>query len=81
MNRKILEHSLDMIGVWNLLPYDYVDEEKQIYMCRLFDGKLCEFIMSNMADADPKVDHVDRYDVYVSFIPSGSSYKSFLHYA
>lgn len=33
------------------------------------------------SDADPSIDNSDRDDVYTSNLPSGASYKNYLHYA
>lgn len=37
--------------------------------------------MSLFADEDPSIDYTERYDVYMSNLPSGAGYKDFLHYA
>jgi hypothetical protein len=31
-------------------------------------------------DEDPTVDYTDRYDVYMSNLPSGAGYRNYVHY-
>jgi hypothetical protein len=38
-------------------------------------------MLSLFADEDPKIDNTQRYDVYLSNVPSGASYRNFIHYA
>jgi len=37
--------------------------------------------MSIFADQDPSINFEERSNVYMSYVPSGSGYKNFLHYA
>ena len=36
--------------------------------------------MSGFADEDPSIDYIERYDMYMSNVPSGAGYKDFTHY-
>jgi len=79
--RKAVEELLEKHGWYNLLPYDYLDTEIGTVMCDLFDGKICDYILSFFADEDPSIDYTERYEVYLSFIPSGASWRCLAHYA
>jgi lysosomal acid lipase/cholesteryl ester hydrolase len=37
--------------------------------------------MSLIADEDPTIDYTERYDVYMSNLPAGASYRNIVHYA
>jgi len=81
VNRAILTAMLDTIHLWNLLPYNFLTTGVATLACNLFDGKLCDLVMSFIADADPTIDDTDRYDVYMSNEPAGAGYRNYLHYA
>lgn len=81
VNRIIIEALLNTIHLWNIIPYDYVNQDITIVLCDLFDGKFCDYAMSLFADADPTIDYTERYDMYMSNLPSGAGYKNWLHYA
>jgi hypothetical protein len=72
---------LETIGLYNLLPYNFASTGVATLACNLFDGKFCDLLMSLFADEDPSIDYTERYDVYMSNLPSGAGYKDFLHYA
>ena len=72
---------MNTVGLWNLLPYDYINQEHVIFLCDLLNGKLCNMVMAVFADADPSIDYTERYDVYMSNLPSGASFRNFVHYA
>ena len=65
---------------YNLLPYNYVTTHAASELCKLFNGKICDLVMHHLMDEDPSVDYHPRFDVYMSNLPSGSSYKNFVHY-
>lgn len=46
----------------------------------MFHGAICNLIMSGFADEDPTIDYTERYDMYMSNVPSGAGYKDFTHY-
>ena len=47
---------LDVIKVWNLIPYDFKFSEVNVKICELFDGKICELLMKSAFDNDPNID-------------------------
>jgi hypothetical protein len=67
--------------MYNILPYNYLSSGVAQQVCNLFDGKLCDLFMQMGSDEDPSIDNHDRYDVMVTMMPSGASYKNYLHYA
>ena len=67
--------------MYNILPYNYLQSGAAGAVCNLFGGELCTWAMSMASDADPSIDNTDRYDVYTAQLPSGASYKNYLHYA
>jgi pimeloyl-ACP methyl ester carboxylesterase len=66
INRAIIVSMLDTIHMWNVLPYGYLNTGVAVLFCNLFNGKLCDIMMSLVADEDPTIDNTDRYDVYMS---------------
>ena len=57
-----------------------MDTGAESVVCGLFNGAICNFIMSGFADEDPTIDYTERYDTYMSNIPSGAGYKIYDHY-
>ena len=72
----VQEHRL-----FNLLPYSKLATWIGVAVCDLFEGAICDFAMSKFSDADPEVDETTRYEVYMSFVPSGSSWRQLAHYS
>jgi len=72
---------LDTIHVWNFLPYNYWGSEATSLICKTFNGKICDWAISSLFDLDPSIDLTERYDVFVSNIPAGSSAFNLAHYA
>tara|TARA_B110000285_G_C14964456_1_gene533312 strand:- start:356 stop:802 length:447 start_codon:yes stop_codon:yes gene_type:complete len=72
--------AISLVGQYNLLPYNYLNTGAASLVCGLFNGAICNLIMSGFADEDPSIDYTDRYDVYMSNTPSGAGYKDFTHY-
>jgi len=79
-NRAIITNLLDTIHLWNILPYNYATSGVAKLFCDLFDGKMCDYIMSIFLDEDPTIDYTERYDVYMSNLPAGAGYRDLLHY-
>jgi pimeloyl-ACP methyl ester carboxylesterase len=59
--RLLLLALMNTIKLWNLIPYDYVNQEHAIILCDLLNGKICNMIMSVFCDADPSIDYTDFY--------------------
>ena len=71
---------METVGLYNVLPYGYATSGIAGKLCSLFDGKLCDFVMSLVADEDPTIDDSTRYDVYLSNLPAGAGYRNIVHY-
>jgi len=41
---------------------------------------VCSDILGIATDLDPSVDNLDRVKTYLSAVPSGAGYKTFVHY-
>lgn len=80
VNRIIIESLLNTVHLWNILPYDYLQSGVAGEVCKLFNGTFCNLVMKLNFDEDPTIDYTERYDVYLSNVPSGAGYKNYVHY-
>lgn len=76
----VLEVLADLFGVYNFLPYNFLFSHGGKFLCGLFNGKLCDYFLGVIMDADVSVDDTSRYDLYMSNVPSGAPLKSWIHY-
>ena len=81
LNRVILESLMDTIRLWNIIPYNYATNGAASLFCNLFDGRFCNLLMAIFTNEDPTVDYTQRFDTYMSFLPSGAGYRNIIHYA
>jgi len=79
-NRALIKKTLDTIGMYNLVPYNYIQSGAAGLFCDLFNGKICDALVSMASDLDPTVDDTERYEMALSNLPSGAGYKNFFHY-
>mmetsp|Transcript_35515 Transcript_35515/g.54332 ORF Transcript_35515/g.54332 Transcript_35515/m.54332 type:complete len:452 (+) Transcript_35515:19-1374(+) len=79
-NRIIIENTLNVIHLWDILPYNFLTTGVASAFCALFNGKLCNMIMAIFMDEDPDIDYTERYDMYMSNLPAGAGYRDLLHY-
>jgi len=77
---KGIVDALFLAKQYNLIPYNYLATGAASALCGLFNGALCNLIMSGFADEDPSIDYTERYSMYMSNTPSGAGYKDFIHY-
>jgi len=80
LNQNIILGVLDTIKLWDILPYNFATTGIATTACKLFNGKLCSFVMSLFADVDPSIDYTERYDVYMSNLPAGAAVYNLFHY-
>ena len=71
---------LNVAKLWNLVPYNYLNTKAGVLVCGLFNGTFCNLMLELFFDEDPTVDYTDRYDVYMSNLPSGAGYRNYVHY-
>jgi len=67
-------------GAYNLMDAGWLEEDAVQLLCDAFDG-LCEVILKTVADADPSVDEMDRFDVFLKDFPSGEGFGALVYYA
>jgi len=80
LNQNIIVGLLDLIKLWDILPYNFATTGIASAACQLFNGKFCDAIMSMTCDVDPTIDYTERYDVYMSNVPAGASVYNLFHY-
>jgi lysosomal acid lipase/cholesteryl ester hydrolase len=80
-NRDLVVDTANLIGLYDLLPYNFLNTGVGVLFCNLFNGKFCDLLLDFFADADPTYDDTDRYEMYVSNLPAGSGYLDVVHYA
>ena len=81
VHRAIVNSFIETIRVYNLLPHDFVSSKKADKLCNIFQGKMCDLIISLFADSNSTYDNQDRQEVYMSNLPSGWGYRALDHYA
>lgn len=79
--RTAIETLFDKIGLYDFLPQYKLFTQSAVFLCDLFDHKLCDEFLKVVMNKDPSTDYPDRFDVYASNVPSGASTKDFWHYA
>ena len=70
---RIVQFAAIELGVYNIFGANWWEEEALMSFCGLFEG-LCEDLIAAVADADPSVDNMDRYETFLNNFPAGSSY-------
>ena len=58
---------------FNIFDANWAEEDAIQLVCNKLEG-ICEKAIAWLADSDPKVDNMDRYDVFVADFPAGSGY-------
>jgi len=71
--QRAITDALDTIGTWNFLPYNWVGSQVTSAVCMILDGTVCNWVMGEIFDLDPSIDYTERYDVFMSNVPAGSS--------
>jgi len=79
--RNVLEKLFDAIHLYDFLPQYALFTHAAVFLCDVFNHKLCDNFLSVIMNKDPSTDYPDRFDVYASNVPSGASTKDFWHYA
>lgn len=52
-NWKAIVKAIDFFHLWNPLPYNFVNSDSAVITCGLFNGKICNWILSTSTDSDP----------------------------
>jgi len=70
----VIDEAIDLLG-------DYgIGKPGDGSTCTLLDGYLCNLVLGKLMDLDPSIDYTERYDMYMSNLPSGAGYHDFEHY-
>ena len=60
------------LDLLNWFPYNLFESEATVKFCKLFNGKICDYVISIFTDGDISVDNLSRQDVALSNQPSGA---------
>jgi len=71
---------VDTFHYYDFFPPNWAQDVITEMFCDLLLG-ICEDFLALFADLDPSVDNMDRINTYLTHVPSGAGYKSFVHYA
>jgi pimeloyl-ACP methyl ester carboxylesterase len=71
---------LEFLNINELLNNPEAVTKLQVTLCKYVDI-LCSGILNLIADLNPKYDDMDRFIVFISHFPSGSSLKSVQHFS
>jgi len=79
---KEVEYLAWDMGAYDLLDANWLEEEATQAFCnqKLAQG-LCVDILAYVADANPDVDNLDKFDVFLKDFPAGSGYQNIVYYA
>jgi len=61
----------DQLGAYDLLNANWLEEQATMTLCDTFGGNFCEKLLQYFATADPEVDNLDRFDVFLKDFPAG----------
>jgi len=75
-----MNKAADAIGLYDFLPHWAIFSHVAVFLCNLFNHKLCDNFLIYVMNKDPSTDYQDRWDVYASNEPSGASLRNFWHY-
>ena len=77
---EMLKFTLDSLQVWSLLPYNYLSEDWIDIICNFEDRLFCDSFINFFTHIDPEIFYHQRFATFFSNMPSGTGYKSILHY-
>lgn len=67
-------------GVYNLLDFGWYEETGIQLFCDALPVA-CDDLVAYMADSNPEVDNMDRFDVFLKDFPAGNGYGNLVYYA
>jgi gastric triacylglycerol lipase len=79
--RDLILKVADSIGLWSVLPYNYLQSGVAAEFCKLFDGQFCKLVLKFIMGNDPSIDDQDALEVGSSNVPAGAGYLTYMHYA
>lgn len=75
-----IEYLALKFGAYDLLNFGWLEEDAVQLLCNV-EPKICDALIRYTADADPEVDAMDRYDVFLKDFPAGNGYGNLVFYA
>ena len=69
-----MQAAAERVGAYNIIGVNWWMEEAILLFCWQFEG-FCEEQLALAADADPSVDNMERFDVFMSNYPAGGTYQ------
>lgn len=75
-----LDDAIGILNIHSLLNYTWLNSEIEGLFCGLLPP-LCKLMEALFITNNPTLDDSDRYEVYLSHMPNGTSTKAVLHYA
>lgn len=60
VHRAIVNSFVETIRVYNLLPYNFAVTKKADKLCNIFQGKMCDLIISLFTDSNSTIDNLAR---------------------
>lgn len=75
-----MEIAVKKLGAFELLNSNWWEEEATLLLCKELFG-ICDDLLAYFADANPEVDNLDRFNVFLSNFPAGSGYQNLVYYA
>ncbi len=70
---RLSEAIAKKLGAYNLFDSNWFEEDSTLLFCKYFDS-ICHGFLKYFADADPNVDNLDRFDVFLRDFPAGAGY-------
>lgn len=67
-------------GAFELFNSNWFEEEGTLLFCKELEG-ICDDFLAYFADANPDVDNLDRFNVFLSNFPAGSGYQNLVFYS
>ena len=77
---RIIQFAAVELGAYNIFGLNWWQDSAVMDFCYLYQD-LCAEMIGAIADADPEVDNMDRFQVMLSNFPSGSSYQDITLFA
>jgi hypothetical protein len=70
---------VDVLGLYDIFPPNWIEDKLMADFCTIFTP-ICNAFMELFCDLDPDVDNMDRTQTYLTHVPAGAGYRTFLHY-
>jgi len=75
-----IQFAAKKFGVFDMLNENWWEEESTLLFCAELAG-ICDELLAYFADADPEVDNLDRFNVFLANFPAGTGFENIVYYA